>query len=93
MNQATQYQKVAVLYGGTSAEREISLKSGRAVFQALTNQRVNAELIDTKEISPLLLKQMGFSHVFIALHGRGGEDGVIQGVLEYLDLPYTGSRV
>ena len=89
----TQYQKVAVLHGGTSAEREISLKSGKAVFQALLKQGINAELIDTKVTSPLLLKQMGFSHVFIALHGRGGEDGVIQGVLEYLDLPYTGSRV
>ncbi|MER2491894.1 D-alanine--D-alanine ligase [Catenovulum sediminis] len=86
-------EKIAVLYGGNSAEREISLKSGRAVYQALINSQHDAELIDTRETSPLLLKQMGFQKAFIALHGRGGEDGVIQGVLEYLALPYTGSRV
>ncbi len=85
--------KVAVVYGGESAEREISLKSGKAVHQALLSQGIDADLVDTKETSALLLKQMGYQRVFIALHGRGGEDGVIQGVLESLRLPYTGSGV
>ncbi|MCU4674211.1 D-alanine--D-alanine ligase [Catenovulum sp. 2E275] len=89
----SQFAKVAVVYGGESAEREISLKSGKAVHKALVAQGVDAELVDTKEISPLLLKQLGYQAVFIALHGRGGEDGVIQGLLESLKLPYTGSRV
>lgn len=87
------FGKVAIVYGGESAEREISLKSGKAIFTALSEQKVDVDLIDTKETSPLLLKQMGYQRVFIALHGRGGEDGVIQGVLESLGLPYTGSGV
>lgn len=86
-------EKIAVVYGGTSAEREISLRSGKAVFNALVRQNVNVDLVDTKEVSPLQLKQLGYDKVFIALHGRGGEDGVIQGVFEYLNLAYTGSRV
>lgn len=85
--------KIAVVYGGTSAEREISLRSGKAVYQALLENGLNVDLIDTKQTSPLLLKQMGYQTVFIALHGRGGEDGIIQGVFEYLEIPYTGSRV
>ncbi len=92
-SQTNDFGKVAVLFGGTSAEREISLKSGTAVHKALLSEGVNADLVDTKLISPLELKHMGFDRVFNALHGRGGEDGVIQGVLDYLELPYTGSRV
>ena len=83
--------RVAVLAGGRSAEREISLKSGRAVHAALRGFGVIAELVDPAEVSVDTLA--GFERVFIALHGRGGEDGVIQGVLEHLEVPYTGSGV
>ncbi|WP_111976812.1 D-alanine--D-alanine ligase [Algibacillus agarilyticus] len=89
----SEFGNVAVLYGGTSAEREISLKSGRAVHNALVEQGITAGLVDTREVSPLQLKSLGYDRVFNTLHGRGGEDGVIQGVLEYLKLPYAGSRV
>ncbi|WP_220720277.1 D-alanine--D-alanine ligase [Agarivorans litoreus] len=85
--------RVAVLYGGDSAEREVSLKSGSAVLAGLLRAGINAEGIDTKGFDLNLLKQKKYSHVFIALHGRGGEDGTLQGALEYLGLPYTGSRV
>ena len=85
--------RVAVLYGGDSAEREVSLKSGSAVLSGLLRAGINAEGIDTKGFDLNLLKQKKYSHVFIALHGRGGEDGTLQGALEYLGLPYTGSRV
>ncbi len=86
-----QYGKVAVLMGGTSAEREISLKSGNAVLSALLRQGVDAVAVDSRE--PLLpaLAQHRPDRVFIALHGRGGEDGVIQGFLQTLALPHTGS--
>ena len=83
--------RVAVLAGGKSAERPVSLKSGAAVHQALRNLGVIAELVDPSETSVDALK--GFDAAFIALHGRGGEDGVIQGVLEHLAIPYTGSAV
>ena len=83
--------RVAVLAGGKSAERPVSLKSGAAVHQALRNLGVIAELVDPSETSVDALK--GFDAAFIALHGRGGEDGVIQGVLEHLEIPYTGSAV
>ncbi|MCF6355345.1 MAG: D-alanine--D-alanine ligase [Candidatus Polarisedimenticolaceae bacterium] len=77
--------------GGQSAEREISLRSGRAVLAALKSQRVDAHAVD---VTPDVMVQLtGFDRVFIALHGRGGEDGVIQGALEMLGLPYTGSGV
>ncbi|MEE1675465.1 D-alanine--D-alanine ligase [Agarivorans aestuarii] len=85
--------RVAVLYGGDSAEREVSLKSGSAVLSGLLRAGINAEGVDTKDFDLNLLKQKKYSHVFIALHGRGGEDGTLQGALEYLGLPYTGSRV
>ncbi len=85
--------RVAVLYGGDSAEREVSLKSGSAVLSGLLRAGINAEGVDTKGFDLNLLKQKKYSHVFIALHGRGGEDGTLQGALEYLGLPYTGSRV
>ncbi|WP_353570014.1 D-alanine--D-alanine ligase [Candidatus Albibeggiatoa sp. nov. BB20] len=88
----TQFGKVAVLMGGNSAERVISLKSGQAVLEALLKQHVDAIGIDTATQLHLLTEQE-IDTVFIALHGRGGEDGTIQGYLETLDLPYTGSRV
>jgi D-alanine-D-alanine ligase len=83
--------RVAVLAGGQSAERAVSLKSGAAVHQALRSLGLIAELVDPSEVDVDTLK--GFDVAFIALHGRGGEDGVIQGVLEHLGLPYTGSGV
>ncbi len=86
-------KRVAVLYGGDSAEREVSLRSGKAVLAGLLRAGINAEGIDTRDVDLSLLKQKKYSHVFIALHGRGGEDGTLQGALEYLNLPYTGSRV
>ncbi|HAS29623.1 MAG TPA: D-alanine--D-alanine ligase, partial [Alcanivorax sp.] len=83
--------RVAVLAGGDSAERSVSLKSGAAVHQALRQLGLIAELVDPAERGVDTLK--GFDVAFIALHGRGGEDGVIQGLLEHLKLPYTGSGV
>ena len=85
--------KVAVLMGGRSAEREVSLMSGAGVLQALQSQGVQAVGFDPA-IRPLGdLKTEGFDRVFIALHGRLGEDGAVQGVLEWLGIPYTGSGV
>ncbi len=85
--------KVAVLLGGNSTEREISLQSGLSVLDALHKVGVNAYGIDTLNFPLIQLKIQGFNKVFIALHGRGGEDGTIQGLLTYLKLPYTGSHV
>lgn len=86
--------KVAVLMGGWSAEREVSLKSGEAVLNALLQQKVNAHKIDVNRKTIFDdLKNGQFDRVFIILHGPGGEDGVIQSVLEVLQLPYTGSGV
>ena len=87
-----QFGKVAVLMGGNSAERVISLKSGQAVLEALLQQGVDAIGVDTATQLHLLTEKE-IDTVFIALHGRGGEDGTIQGYLETLHLPYTGSRV
>ncbi|MBA0217201.1 D-alanine--D-alanine ligase [Pectobacterium brasiliense] len=86
-------EKVAVLLGGTSAEREVSLLSGQAVLAGLKEAGINAHAVDTRDVSVTTLKEQGFTKVFIALHGRGGEDGTLQGVLEFLGLPYTGSGV
>lgn len=83
--------KVGVLYGGISAEREVSLMSGAGVHQALCDLGVDAHLFDTQEQSLAELAQAGFDRVFIALHGRYGEDGTLQGALELLHIPYTGS--
>lgn len=83
--------KVGVLYGGVSAEREVSLMSGAGVHKALCSLGVDAHLFDTQENSLADLAQAGFDRVFIALHGRYGEDGTIQGALELLQIPYTGS--
>ncbi|WP_347115252.1 D-alanine--D-alanine ligase [Leclercia sp. S52] len=85
--------KIAVLSGGTSAEREVSLNSGAAVLAGLREGGVNAHLVDPKETDVTRLKEMGFAKVFIALHGRGGEDGTLQGLLDIIGLPYTGSGV
>ena len=88
-----QFGKVAVLMGGSSAEREISLMSGSAVLAALVKNNVDAHAFDPAERSLWALKDEGFDRVFIALHGRGGEDGTVQGALELLGIPYTGSGV
>ncbi|MGE8613866.1 MAG: D-alanine--D-alanine ligase [Achromobacter veterisilvae] len=88
---STQFGKVGVLYGGRSAEREVSLMSGAGVHQALLSAGVDAHLFDTGERSLSELAAQGFDRVFIALHGRYGEDGTIQGALELLGIPYTGS--
>jgi D-alanine-D-alanine ligase len=85
--------KVAVLLGGHSAEREISLKSGSGVLQALRSRGVNAHAFDPAQQPLHLLKEQSFTHAFIALHGRYGEDGCVQGALELLAIPYTGSGV
>jgi len=89
----TDFRKVAVLMGGWSAEREVSLNSGQAVLDALVRQGINAVGIDADEDICQRLKQENISHVFNMMHGRGGEDGVIQGVLDVLRIPYTGSGV
>jgi len=88
-----QFGKVAVLMGGRSAEREISLKSGAAVLDALRRAGVDAHGLDVGADALEQLRAGGFDRAFIALHGRGGEDGTMQGALETLGLPYTGSRV
>ena len=85
--------KVAVLMGGSSAEREVSLMSGAGVLAALLGRGVDAHAFDPAERELGELKRDGFERVFIALHGRHGEDGTVQGALELLGLPYTGSGV
>ena len=87
------FGKVGVLYGGKSAEREVSLISGRAVCDALKNRGVDAHLFDTGMNDPACLQGENFDRVFIALHGRYGEDGCMQGMLEEMRIPYTGSGV
>lgn len=91
MNTRTDFGKVAVLFGGTSAEREVSLKSGSRVLAALQSQGVDAHAFDPAERK--LDELAGFDRAFIALHGRHGEDGTIQGALELMHIPYTGSGV
>lgn len=87
------FGKVAVLFGGSSAEREVSLMSGQAVLAALQGAGVDAHPFDPAERDLHILKEDGFHRAFIALHGRGGEDGTVQGALELMGLPYTGSGV
>ena len=87
------FGKVGVLFGGTSAEREVSIMSGTGVLNALKSRGVDAHAFDPGTQSIAALAAAGFDRVFIALHGRGGEDGTIQGVLELLKIPYTGSGV
>ena len=87
------FGKVAVLMGGCSAEREISLMSGQGVLQALISRGIDAHAFDPAERDISQLKTDGFERCFIALHGRFGEDGTVQGALELLGIPYTGSGV
>jgi len=86
-------EKIAVLYGGNSAERDVSINSGKAIATGLKDAGYNVSLIDTKNTALNVLIEQKIDRVFIALHGRGGEDGCLQGALEYLGLPYTGSDV
>ena len=86
-------EKIAVLLGGRSAEREVSLMSGTGVLAALQQQGINAHAFDPAERSLCELKTDGFTRCFIALHGRFGEDGTVQGALELLGIPYTGPGV
>ena len=91
--QAKDFGKVAVLMGGWSAERDISLLSGEAVLKALQKQSVDAHGVDVDHEVDAKLREMKADRAFIVLHGRGGEDGVIQGMLEAMAIPYTGSGV
>ena len=88
-----EFGKVAVMMGGKSAEREVSLKSGAAVLAALRSSGVDAHVFDPRDKALEALHGEGFQRVFIALHGRGGEDGSLQGALDLLAIPYTGSGV
>ncbi|MCU0950553.1 MAG: D-alanine--D-alanine ligase [Burkholderiaceae bacterium] len=87
------FGKVGVLFGGDSSEREVSIMSGTGVLNALKSRGVDAHAFDPGRQSIPQLAAAGFDRVFIALHGRGGEDGTLQGVLELLKIPYTGSGV
>ncbi len=89
----SRFGKVAVLFGGRSAEREVSLKSGAAVLAALLRSGVDAHAFDPAERELSELKRDKFDRVFVMLHGRGGEDGTVQGALELMGIPYTGSGV
>ncbi|MEE3607898.1 D-alanine--D-alanine ligase [Avibacterium paragallinarum] len=93
MTKTLKQEKIAVLLGGTSAEREVSLNSGQAVLAALQAQGFNAHPIDPKTFPVAELKTQGFDRVFNILHGRGGEDGTMQGLLEQIGIPYTGCGV
>ncbi len=90
---SSKFGKVAVMFGGTSAEREVSLKSGAAVLKALQAQGIDAHAFDPKDQPLSALETQAFDRVFIVLHGRGGEDGTMQGALQLHDIPYTGSGV
>ncbi|MFT7775293.1 MAG: D-alanine--D-alanine ligase [Roseateles sp.] len=90
---AASFGKVAVLFGGNSAERPVSLMSGEGVLAALRSLGADAHGFDPAEQPLQALKDQGFKRAFIALHGRGGEDGTLQGALEWLGVPYTGSGV
>lgn len=91
--EAEQIGKVGVLYGGLSAEREVSLWSGQAIYDALTAAGIEAELIDVQSDFLAVVQRRSFDFAFIALHGRGGEDGTIQAILDWAEIPYTGSGV
>ena len=90
---AAEFGSVAVLMGGSSAEREISLLTGNAVLEALVARGVQATAFDPRELPLTELVATGCDRVFIALHGPGGEDGAVQGALEWLGVPYTGCGV
>lgn len=91
--QSITFKKVGVLMGGTSAERDISLQSGRAVFDALKSANIDVIAIDLQTDWAAHIKHAGIDAAFIALHGTWGEDGCIQGLLETMSIPYTGSGV
>ena len=91
MSNASKFGKVAVLLGGKSAEREVSLDSGKAVLEALVRSGVNAEAFDPQQRS--VTELVNYDRAFIVVHGRGGEDGQIQGTLEWMNIPYTGTGV
>ena len=93
VQQDVQFGKVAVLMGGQSAEREVSLMSGQGVLAALRARGVDAHAFDPASLPMDELKKQGFTRCFIALHGRYGEDGTVQGALELLGIPYTGAGV
>lgn len=90
---AAEFGRVALLMGGTSAEREVSLMTGQAVLEALVARGIDASAFDPAGRALAELVPAGFDRVFIALHGPGGEDGAVQGALEWMGLPYTGSGV
>ncbi len=90
---AKQIGKVGVLYGGVSDEREVSLWSGQAVYDALIKVGVDAELIDVTDDFLQVITRTPIDYAFIVLHGRGGEDGTVQAILDWLKIPYTGSGV
>ena len=88
------FGKVAVLYGGESSEREVSLDGGAAVHRALVARGVAAHLVDSGDRRAVLtLKENGYERAFVMLHGRGGEDGQVQAILQWLGIPYTGSEM
>ena len=93
LSEIGEFGKVAVLMGGASAEREVSLMSGNGVLHALRASGIDAHAFDPAERDLIELKRDGFARCFIALHGRFGEDGTVQGALELLGIPYTGSGV
>ena len=93
VTEAKKFGRVAVMFGGTSSEREISLLSGNACLQALLRRGVDAHPFDPRDKPLAELVTRNFDRVFIALHGPGGEDGTLQGALEFLGMPYTGSGV
>jgi len=90
---AREFGRVAVMLGGRSVEREVSLDSGKAVLKALRSRGIDAHAWDPAEKSLVEFSSAGFDRVWIALHGTGGEDGTMQGALQWLDMPYTGSGV
>jgi D-alanine-D-alanine ligase len=93
LDRPEQFGRVAVMMGGSAAEREVSLKSGAAVYEALKNKGVDAVAIDVTGSAIDALRGQKIDRVFNIIHGRGGEDGVLQGVLEVMGIPYTGSGV
>lgn len=93
IDDAGDFGRVAVFFGGRSSEREVSLQSGRAVLAALKERGIDAHGWDPAERPLVDFARAGFDRVWIALHGPGGEDGTLQGALEWLDVPYTGSGV